>query len=411
MAPQQDWVDKDFYKVLGVKKDASQAEIKKAYRKLAQELHPDKNPDNHRAEQRFKEVSEAYAVIGNETKRKEYDETRAMFGGGGKFRFPGGGGGPGGPGGPGQAGQAGGINLEDLLRGAGRGAQRGAGGLGDLFGGLFGGDDGPQQGPRRQARRGQDIESEVTITFDDALDGVTVPLRLSSEAPCAVCHGTGAKAGTAPRVCPTCGGAGSVTQNAGGFATMTPCTECRGRGMVVDDPCPTCKGSGRGLSNRTIQARIPAGVKDGQRIRLAGKGGPGENGGPNGDLNLRVHVGRHPVFGRNRDNITVDVPVTFSEATLGAQIEVPKPGGGTVKLRIPAGTKNGRTFRVKGRGVRRKDGTMGDLLATVHVAVPENLSRQAKKALEDYQEATSDHDPRADLLASAQAAARAQPAQ
>jgi molecular chaperone DnaJ len=380
----QDWVNKDFYKVLGVKKDASQADIKKAYRKLAQELHPDRNPDSTKAEERFKAVSEAYAVLGNADKRTEYDEVRASYRGGG-FHFPGGGGG---------SGQTpGNVNLGDIF---------GNSNLGDLFGGLFNRGGGTTTGPttgRRMARRGADVETEVTIAFDDALDGVTVPLRLTGEGPCQTCHGTGAKAGTTPRVCDRCEGTGQVVRNQGGFAIPEVCPQCHGRGLTVDDPCPTCHGSGRAASSRVVHARIPAGVKDGQRVRLAGKGAPGENGGPSGDLHVRVNVGTHPVFGRAGENLTVTVPVTFSEATLGADITVPAPGGGSVKLKIPAGTANGRTFRVRGRGVRRRDGTQGDLLVSVEVAVPQNLSGKAADALRSYAEATSDHDPRADLMA------------
>lgn len=384
----QDWVKKDFYKVLGVKKDASQAEIKKAYRKLAQDLHPDRNPDNAKAEARFKEVSEAYAVLGSQDKRTEYDEVRAAYRGGG-FHFPGGGG---------QGGQPN-VNLGDLF---------GNSNLGDLFGGLFNRGGGPSgsAGTRRATRRGADVETDVTISFDDAIDGVTVPLRLTGEGPCHTCHGTGAKAGTVPRVCPRCEGTGQVVRNQGGFAIPEVCPDCHGRGLVVDDPCSDCHGSGRAMSSRTVQARIPAGVKDGQRVRLVGKGAPGENGGPAGDLHVRVKVGTHPVFGRNADNLTVQVPVTFAEAALGAEISVPAPGGASVKLRIPEGTANGRTFRVRGRGVRRRDGTNGDLLVTVEVAVPQHLSDQAAEALRTYQEATADQDPRADLHAAAAAAAR-----
>ncbi len=384
----QDWVNKDFYKVLGVPKNASAADIKKAYRKLAQELHPDRNPDNHKAETRFKEVSEAYSVVGNDAKRKEYDEVRASYRGG--FHFPGGSGGP----------TTGPVNLGDIF---------GNGNIGDLFGGIFNRGGGPTTGTagtRRSTRRGADVETEVTITFDDALDGVTVPLRLTGEGPCPVCHGTGAKAGTTPRVCSKCEGTGSIMRNQGGFAIPEVCPECHGRGLTVDNPCPECHGSGRALSSRVVQARIPAGVKDGQRVRLAGKGAPGENGGPAGDLQVRVHVAGHPVFGRAGDNLTVTVPVTFAEAALGADITVPAPGGGSLKLKIPAGAGNGRTFRVRGRGMRRRDGTTSDLLVTVEVAVPQNLSGKAAEALKAFQEATAAHDPRADLMALAEQSAR-----
>jgi molecular chaperone DnaJ len=256
-------------------------------------------------------------------------------------------------------------------------------------------------GRTRQPRRGQDLESELTLSFDDALDGVTVPLRLSSDAPCSVCNGTGAKAGTVPRVCPTCDGTGQVSRNAGGFAFAEPCPSCRGRGLFVDDPCTSCRGSGRGTSTRTVQARIPAGVKDGSRIRLKGKGAPGENGGPNGDLFVVVHVSAHPVFGRKGNNVTITVPVTFTEAALGAQVAVPTPRGGSVTVKIPAGTSNGRTFRVRGKGIRGKDGKNGDLLVSVEVAVPQNMSSEAREALQAYADAMADEDPRQGLAAMA----------
>jgi len=377
----QEWVNKDFYKVLGVAKDASGADIKKAYRKLARNLHPDKNPDNKKAEDRFKEVSEAYSVLSDDKRRKEYDEARALYAGGGGFRFPG----TGGSGG----------NFSDVFN---RGPD--TSNLGDLFGGIFnrGGGTGAPGPNARRGRRGADVETEVTLAFNDALNGVTVPLRLTGEAPCAVCHGTGAKSGTVPRVCPTCEGSGHTARNAGGFAVSEPCVECRGRGLVVDDPCTTCHGSGRGSSTRTVQTRIPSGVKEGQRIRLAGKGVAGENGGPAGDLFVVVHVAPHPVFGRTGDNVTVTVPITFPEATLGAEIPVPIPGGKSVRLRVPPGTANGRTFRVRGKGARRRDGTYGDVLASVQVEVPEALDDAATKALADYTQARGVQDPRVALM-------------
>jgi molecular chaperone DnaJ len=242
------------------------------------------------------------------------------------------------------------------------------------------------------------VETETSLSFSDALDGVTVSLRLAGEGPCPTCKGTGAKAGTVPRVCPNCQGTGQESKNLGSFAFSEPCHECRGRGLVVDDPCPVCSGSGRAMSTRTIQARIPAGVADGQRIKLKGKGAPGERGGPAGDLYVRVHVTQHPVFGRSGHNLTVTVPMTFPEATLGAEIKVPSHRGAPVSVRIPAGTPNGRTFRVRGKGVRRSDGTNGDLLVTVQVQVPQNVNGQARKALEDFREATAGQDPRDDLL-------------
>jgi molecular chaperone DnaJ len=225
-----------------------------------------------------------------------------------------------------------------------------------------------------------------------------VSLRLTGEGPCPVCGGTGAKSGTVPKVCPDCHGTGQQSRNLGGFGLSEPCKTCRGRGLVVEDPCPQCSGSGRAMSSRTIQARIPAGVADGQRIRLPGKGAPGEHGGKAGDLYVKVHVKPNEVFGRNGDNLTVTVPVTITELALGAEIKVPTHRGPAVTVRIPAGTANGKVFRVAGRGVRKKDGTLGALLATVEVTVPQDLNKKAKSALEDLRIATEGPDPREELL-------------
>ena len=381
----RDFLEKDYYKALGVSKTATADEIKKSYRKLARKYHPDANKGDPKAEERFKEISEAYNVLSDAKQRKEYDDARSLFGSGG-FRPPG----QGGPGGFQ-------FDLGDLFGGAGDGTTAASGGrLGDLFGGMFGG--GGRAGTQTRPRRGTDIETEATLSFNDAIDGTTVALRLTGEGACPTCHGTGAKSGTVPRVCPTCQGTGQSSRNLGSFAFSEPCKECRGRGLVVDDPCPSCSGSGRAMSSRTIQARIPAGVADGQRIRLRGKGAPGERGGPAGDLYVRVHVKPHPIFGRSGDNLTVSVPVTFTEAALGAEIKVPSLRGVPVSVRIPAGTPSGRTFRVRGKGARRKDGTNGDLLATMAVQVPQNLNGAARQALESFREATAGEDPRDDLL-------------
>jgi molecular chaperone DnaJ len=387
----KDFVEKDYYKVLGVPKDATEAEIKKAYRKLAREFHPDANKGDAKAEERFKEISEANDVLSDAKRRKEYDEARTLFGNGG-FRTPGGQGGPGGFG----------FDLGDLFGGGGAG-QPGAGGfgggLGDVFGGLFN-----RGGTRVQPRRGQDVESEVTLSFTEAVDGATVPLRMSSAAPCKACAGTGDKKGT-PRVCPTCVGTGQVSRGGGGgFSLTDPCVDCKGRGMIAQDPCEVCKGSGRARSSRTMQVRIPAGVSDGQRIRLRGKGAPGERGGPAGDLYVVVHVHAHPVFGRKGDNLTVTVPVTFPEAVLGADIKVPTLGGPPVTLKLPPGTPNGRTLRARGKGAVRKDGTRGDLLVTVEVAVPPAVDGAALQALQSYRDATAGGDPRAELFKAAKGA-------
>jgi molecular chaperone DnaJ len=397
----KDWIEKDFYKVLGVKKDATPEEIRKAYRTLARTHHPDKNPGNAAAEAKFKEASEAYDVLSDPDKRKEYDEARALFGSGG-VRFPGGA----------RGGGSGNINLDDLLaqmrqQGGGAGGPAGSGGgfggmFGDVLGGLFNRGGGGTRTTARPARRGADIESEATIGFAEALDGVTVSLRLTTEEPCSACSGTGAAAGTSPRICPTCNGQGEVLRSQGGFAMPEPCRECRGRGMVVDTPCPACSGSGRARAARPVNARIPAGVSDGARIRLKGKGAPGENGGPNGDLFITVHVGAHPVFDRSGDHVTVTLPVTYAEAALGAEVPVPLPRGGRVTLKLPPGTANGRTFRVRGRGATRRDGSTGDLLVTVEVTVPRTLSAEAREALSGFVSAAAEPDPRADLMAATQ---------
>jgi molecular chaperone DnaJ len=380
----KDFLEKDYYKALGVSKTANADEIKKSYRKLARKYHPDANKGDPKAEERFKEISEAYNVLSDAKRRKEYDEARTLFGSGG-FRTPGG------------AGQGGfSFDLGDLFGGAGTGTTTGGTGggrLGDLFGGMFGG-----RTTQPRPRRGADVETETTLSFGDAIDGTTVALRLTGEGACPVCHGTGAKSGTVPRVCPTCQGTGQSSRNLGSFAFSEPCRECRGRGLVVDDPCPACSGSGRAMSTRTVQARIPAGVADGQLIRLRGKGVPGERGGPAGDLLVRVHVTPHPVFGRSGHNLTVTVPVTITEAALGSEVKVPSHRGAPVSVRIPPGTPNGRTFRVRGKGVRRSDGTNGDLLVTVAVQVPQNVNSKAKEALEQFREATAGEDPREDLL-------------
>jgi molecular chaperone DnaJ len=382
----KDFLEKDYYKALGVSKGATADEIKKSYRKLARKYHPDANKGDAKSEERFKEISEAYNVLSDDKRRKEYDEARSLFGGG--VRMPGSGGG-------------GGYNFDlgDLFGGP-QGGTGGTGGrLGDLLGGMFGGGTRTQQRPRR----GTDIETETSLSFSDAIDGVTVSLRLAGEGPCQTCRGTGAKAGTVPRVCPACEGTGQGSRNLGNFAFSEPCRTCRGRGLVVDDPCQVCSGSGRAMSTRTIQARIPAGVANGQRIKLKSKGAPGERGGPAGDLYVKVHVAPHPVFGRTGHNLTVTVPITFPEATLGADIKVPAHRGMPVSVRIPAGTPNGRTFRVRGKGVRRPDATMGDLLVTVDVQVPQNINGKAKAALESFQQATTGTDPRDELLRRASA--------
>ncbi len=380
-----DWATKDFYQVLGVAQDASAADIKTAYRKLARANHPDSNPGNAAKHDTFKAVAEAYDVVGDEAKRAKYDEFRSLQARGGFG--PGMGGGGGGFGG-------GGFNLDDLLRDRG-----GAGGLGDMFGDLFGGGGQRPRTQQARPRRGADVESTATIGFTDALDGVTVSLRLTSDTACATCQGTGGKPGTRPHICPECEGAGFIVAGTGGaFSINETCPACGGRQLVYDEACPTCHGSGRGTSARSIQARIPAGVKDGAKIRLKGKGAPGEHGGPAGDLFVVVKVTPHRVFGRKGDNLTLDVPVSFDEAALGAEVKIPTLGGAPVTLKLPAGTPNGRTFRVRGKGATRRDGSKGDLLATVDVQVPASLDQTAREALEAYRAATAGKPLRAGLF-------------
>jgi molecular chaperone DnaJ len=366
LPPQRDYFEKDYYATLGVSKDASQQEISKAYRKLARELHPDRRPGDKDAENRFKEVSEAHSVLSNPDKRKEYDEVRELVSSGGfrgGFGFPG-------AGGPGR-GSRGTEGLFDL---------------GDLFGGLFGdsgfgGARGRTGGVRGQ--RGRDVETDVTLSFEDALAGVTVTLRVEGRAPCSTCGGSGAKPGTSPIACPNCGGTGLVAENQGLFSFSQPCPQCGGSGRQILEPCPTCGGSGVERRPRTIHARIPAGVRDGATVRLAGKGEPGLNGGPAGDLFVRVHVTSHELFGRRGDDLTMTVPITFAEAALGARITVPTLDG-SVTLKVPAGTESGKTFRVRGRGIQRADGRRGDLLVTVEVVVPQRLTKTQRKMLEDF---------------------------
>jgi molecular chaperone DnaJ len=382
----RDWIDKDFYHELGVSAEASDAEIKKAYRKLARELHPDANPGNTQAETRFKAVSEAYGVLGDAEKRKQYDEARRLFGAGG-FR-------PGGFGGFGSGGNT--FDFGDLFGGSNQ--QAGAsGGISDLLGNLFGRRGGTASATNRP-RRGADVETEVRIDFVEAVQGATVPLRLSAPSTCGTCHGSGAKPGTTPRTCTNCGGAGLVSRSQGAFAFSEPCRDCRGTGRIVDDPCPECSGDGVSTRTRTLTVRIPAGVNDDQRIRLAEQGEPGMNGAHAGDLYVRVHVTPHPIFGRSGNDLTIKVPVTFPELALGTTLEVPTLDG-RVSLRVAPGTSSGRVLRVRGKGIARRDGRTGDLLVTLQVAVPSTMDEQANRALEDYRSATAGYDPRPDLTA------------
>ncbi|SCL64808.1 molecular chaperone DnaJ [Micromonospora chersina] len=375
----KDWIEKDYYAALGVEKSASSDEIKKSYRKLARESHPDHNPGDPKAEERFKAVSEAYAVLGDEKKRREYDEMRSLFGSGAFRRNARG------------AGQPGGMpfDVSDLFGGgaAGGEARFGGGGLGDLFSSIFtGGGAGGATRPRGPAR-GRDVETEVALDFPDAVRGVTLPLTLRAPGVCDTCHGNGAKPGTQPVACPVCHGAGVTTRNQGSFSFSEPCRNCQGVGTIVEEKCPECQGTGGVTKTRTLNVRFPAGVADGQRIRLAGRGEPGERGGPAGDLFVHVKVRPDELFGRTGDDLTLTVPITFAEAVLGTDLRVPTLDG-TVTLRVPPGTPGGRVLRARGKGVVRKDGRAGDLLVTLDVVVPATLSDEARAALETFAEQT-----------------------
>jgi molecular chaperone DnaJ len=370
---QREWFEKDYYKTLGVSEKASEDELRRAYRKLAKQNHPDVHPGN---EERFKEISAAYDVLSDPAKRKDYDEVRRLgpVAGAGPF-------GPGTAGGPGPAG--------------GRTFNFSSDDLGGIFGDLFGrGRGGGGQRPGAGPRRGSDVEAELHLSFLDAVRGVTTTVNVRGDAPCHTCHGSGAAPGTSPVVCPRCGGRGVLDDNQGFFSFSRACPQCGGRGMVVETPCPTCGGSGVEQRQRQVKVRIPAGVDNDQRIRLKGRGGPGQNGGPPGDLYVDVKVAPHPLFGRRGRDLTIAVPVTFSEAALGAEIKVPTLDE-PVTLKVPPGTRSGRTFRVRKRGVPAAAGT-GDLLVTVEVAVPANLSAAEREAVEALASAATES-PRAHL--------------
>lgn len=359
MAAQREWFEKDYYQTLAVAETATAKEITRAYRQLARKYHPDANPGDSSAEERFKEISAAYDVVGDEARRKEYDEVRKLGPMGAGF----GGGGPGGYT----------VSTDDL------------GDLGGLFGNLFNRGRGPGGRPSRGAgpQRGTDLEAELQLSFEGAAQGVTTSVNITSDVTCHTCHGTGAKPGTSPHTCPRCGGRGVLDDNQGFFSLSSPCPQCRGSGYVVDDPCTTCRGAGVEKKARQVKVRVPPGVNDGQRIRLQGRGGPGRNGGPNGDLFVVVRVAEHPLFARQERHLTITVPVTFPEAVLGAEVKVPTLEGPPVTIKVPPGSRSGRTLRVKGRGVPADGSTpAGDLLVTVEVVVPSKLTSAERKAVE-----------------------------
>ncbi len=360
---------KDYYKSLGVPKGASKEEIKKAYRKLAHKYHPDKNPNDKEAEEKFKDIAEAYEVLSDDKKRQEYDSGGPFFGGQGGYGRP-----PGGA--QWQAYDFGGGF------GGGEQAYNFSGDLGDIFN-LFSGGAAP--GPGRGGRRGQkgnDVEVTVNMSFDDALTGAYVPVTMTRNAACDVCKGLGSAPGTFPKTCPTCGGRGSVAESQGMFGLSRPCPDCMGRGKIIENPCPKCQGAGFVRTPRKTKVHIPAGVSDGSRIRFKGKGEPGMGSGPPGDLYVVTKVDKHPYLGRRGADVTMDLPISFSEAALGTQVEVPTTDG-RVKLKIPAGTQSGRTFRLKGKGARRLKGKgQGDMLITVRVSVPQKVKKAEREVIE-----------------------------
>lgn len=358
----RDWVEKDFYETLGVADEASAEEIRKSYRKLAQKYHPDTNSGDTEAEEKFKEISEAYSTLSDDEQRKEYDQVRRVAGSGG---FQGFGGRPGGFGGYGGQ-QVRVEDLQDLLSGFGGG--------GDVFG--FG------SGSRNGPSRGTDLQTDLTISFDDAAHGVTTAVKVRGATTCSHCGGVGAEPGTQVTTCPTCEGRGVVAQNQGFFSFSQPCPQCRGAGRLIETPCSTCRGSGSENRTREVKLKIPAGVRDGSTLRLRGKGGPGANGGPSGDLHVRLRVATSERFGRKGNDLTLTIPITYTEATLGTKIDVPTLNGG-ITVKVPSGTPTGKIFRVRGKGIAPERGRSGDLLVTVQVAVPNKVSRAEKKLLEE----------------------------
>ncbi|MBV8079782.1 MAG: molecular chaperone DnaJ [Actinobacteria bacterium] len=345
------------YESLGVPKNASQDEIKKAYRKLARQYHPDKNPGDAAAEERFKEVQTAYDVLSDPEKRKQYD----TFGSANGRPEPG----------P--------TNVDFDL---------GDFDLGDIFGGLFGGARGGRGGQQQRGQRGNDVEVEVRISFEDSLQGVQTTVPVTLDLACHTCHGTGAAPGTAPTRCPQCNGSGVVASSQGLFALQQPCPRCHGSGSIVETPCPTCHGSGRERRTKRYSVKIPAGVKDGTRIKLKGKGEAGYGGAPAGDLYVVTRVEASKLYERRGDDLVLDVPVSFDEAAMGATVEIPTPDG-RVSLKVPAGSADGKLLRVKGRGTPKlKEHGRGDLLARVRVDVPKKLTKAQREALEGFRNAS-----------------------
>jgi molecular chaperone DnaJ len=348
----------NLYETLGVPKNAPPDEIKKAYRKLARKYHPDRNPGDSAAEERFKEVQTAYDVLSDPEKRKQFDRFGSSNGRG-----------------PGPQGfDFGNVDFGNVD-------------VGDIFGSFFGRGSGrTQQRGRPQAQRGNDIEATVNLSFEDSLKGVEVQIPVEIEAPCSECGGTGAAPGTAPIICPECNGRGVLSESQGLFGLSRPCPRCRGNGTIIEHPCPKCQGSGRERRTKRYTVKIPAGVKDGTRIKLKGKGEPGSAGGPPGDLYVITRVTPSKRYTRRGDaDLLVEVPVTYSEAALGSSVEVPTPYGERLAVKVAPGSETGKLLKLKGHGAPRLKGEgKGDLLARLRVTVPKKLTKAEKEALENY---------------------------
>ena len=341
-----------YYETLGVPKNASADELKKAYRKLARQYHPDRNPGDADAEAHFKEVQQAYDVLSDPDKRKQYDTLGSTNGRPGPTN----------------------VDFSDFD-------------LGDIFGGLFGNRGGGRAETQR-GQRGSDVEVEVRVSFDDALHGLQTTVPVTLELACHTCHGTGAAPGTAPKPCPKCNGTGVVATSQGLFALQQPCPNCHGIGTIVETPCPTCHGAGRERRTKRYRVQIPAGVKDGTRIKLKGKGEAGWGGAPAGDLYVVTRVEPSKLYERRGDDLVLDLPVGFDEAALGATVEIPTPDG-RVSLKVPAGSQDGKLLRLKGHGAPRLKGSgRGDLLARLRISVPAKLSKAEREALEGFRRAS-----------------------
>lgn len=372
---------KDYYDILGVKRDASADEIKKAFRRLARKHHPDTGG----SEDKFKELGEAYEVLSDVEKRKQYDQYGQYFGG----NVPPGAGGAG-------AGWPGGV---PGAGGWGAGTTVDIGDLGDIFGSVFGGgfQGGGGAGRAAGAKRGRDLTYDLTISFDEALTGTSARVEVQRAETCAVCKGTGAKAGTGRTTCPTCKGSGHINQGGGMFAFSRPCPRCQGAGTVIENPCPVCKGAGRVVKAKPITVNIPPGATDGGKLRFKGKGEPGDAGAPPGDLYVITRVKKHPYFVREGADVLLDLPVTIAEAALGTTVTIPTPDGKKAKLKIAPGTQDGKVHRLAGKGAPKLNGKgTGDLRVRMHVVVPEKLSGKEKELLEEFA-SINDQDVRAHI--------------